>query len=203
MSLVAYESSGDESESGDENEEKQEQTTPVLVGPKLPGQVGPKLPDVEMKRGTATKKSSYLQIDEDVKQTSTEIDIVDDEWETNPSKANRTEEIEQRTTSSGSSSRGSIFSFLPPPKKGSSNFIVEETGDIPTAAKSQRVNIQRNETENSVNNVNDELDESEQKVTDSRSIKKLVLPKPTNSSSVEGKQRVKIALPSLPDVRIT
>ena len=199
MSLVAYESSGDESEIGDENEEKQEQTTPVL-GPNLPSQVGPKLPEGEMKSGAATTGSSYLQMDEDVKQTSTEFDIIDDEWETNPSKANSSaEEIEQTT-----SSRGSIFSFLPPPKKGSSSFIVEETYDIPTTAKNPGVmNIQRNETENSVQNMNDKSDESEEKVTDSRSIKKLVLPKPTNSISVAGKQRVKIALPSLPDVRIT
>lgn len=195
MSLVAYESSGDESDNGDEREEKQGQATPVL-GPKLPGQVGPKLPESELQGGAAIKESDNLQTDEDGKQTSTEFDIVDDEWNLNPTKTNRTEEeIEP-------SNRGSIFSFLPAPKKGSNSFIVEETDDIPTATKTLGVDIPRNETEDSVENPNEESDENKQRVAGSRSIK-LALPKPTKSVTASGKQRVKIALPSLPDVRIT
>ena len=168
MSLVAYESSGEESE-GEELEEVRDA-----------GSQGPKLDPKDETKGSAPVEVLHKGKDIEVKAV--------DSSQTDISQLSQNEGNAEKP-------RKGIFSFLPPPKKRSVDFIIDEEDDIPfKKSKVRRVK----ENVESLDDVDKDASGSKTEIHNGTSAK-LNLPKPKR---VDDKQKLKIALPSLPDVSI-
>ncbi|XP_065060322.1 proline-rich protein PRCC-like [Rhopilema esculentum] len=161
MSLVAYESSGEESE-GEELEEVRDARNE-----------GPKLDSKDETKGNGPVKVLHKGVKAD-----------------NTSPADVTP-LSQNEGNAEKPRKG-IFSFLPPPKKRSVDFTIDEEDDIPFK-RSELGRVKENV--DSLDHVNKDGSTSKSEIYNGTSAK-LNLPKPKR---VDDKQKLKIALPSLPD----
>ena len=179
MSLVAYDSSGEESEG--EDDVKDERRIAPTAGPKQQlKDEGNAFKNVD---GLTNAIKESKQNKNNAKIEAEEIDegISKGQGERKPSK--------------------SLFSFLPPPsKKETEDFAIEDKDDI-VLKHASRYEVKKEDLGATVGKKQPASKSSEQNGVGK--IGKLNLPKPRKIGEEGEKQKVKIAIPNLPTVSVT
>ena len=180
MSLVAYESSGEESE-GEETGKVEESHGSTAVGPKP--LVNDKNRPTEANR-LQNEIGSVGDVRSRNKTTPGHAVSLDGDWGTHVPGANQENKRPSR----------SLFSFLPPPSKNESGILIEEEADPIVSKRIVKANGEQKAINESMKA--EVLKEQQNEIKKGG---KLSLPKPKGNAG-DGKQRVKITLKNLPEV---